>query len=43
MSGADRAESYLVIAKSLGTRATLTKPLPAEKLLGILHQLSHRQ
>jgi len=43
MSGAHRAESYLATAKSLGAKATLTKPLPAEKLLRTLHQVSHRQ
>ena len=43
MSGAHRAESYLATAKSLGAKATLTKPLPAEKLLRTLHQISHRQ
>jgi CheY-like chemotaxis protein len=43
MSGAHRAEGYLAIAKSLGAKATLTKPLPAEQLLRTLHQVSHRQ
>jgi CheY-like chemotaxis protein len=43
MSGAHRAESYLATAKLLGAKATLTKPLPAERLLRILHQFSHRQ
>ena len=43
MSGAHRAESYLATAKSLGAKATLTKPLPLEKLLRTLHQVSHRQ
>jgi len=43
MSGAHRAEGYLATAKSLGAKATLTKPLPAEQLLRTLHQVSHRQ
>ena len=43
MSGADRAASYLATAKSLGAKATLTKPLPAQELLRILQQVSHRQ
>ena len=43
MSGAHRAESYLATAKSLGAKATLTKPPPAEKLLRTLQQVLHRQ
>ena len=41
MSGAHRAESYLATAKLLGAKATLTKPLRAEKLLRTVHQVSH--
>jgi len=43
MSGADRAENYLDVARSLGAKATLTKPLHAEELLRILCQVSHGQ
>jgi DNA-binding response OmpR family regulator len=43
MSGADRAENYLATAKSLGAKATLTKPLSAGELLRTLHEVSHRQ
>jgi DNA-binding response OmpR family regulator len=42
MSGADRAESYLATAKSLGAKATLTKPLTAGELLQTLREVSHR-
>jgi DNA-binding response OmpR family regulator len=43
MSGADRAENYLAVARSLGAKATLTKPLHAEDLLRILRQVSQTQ
>jgi DNA-binding response OmpR family regulator len=43
MSGADRAENYLAVARSLGAKATLTKPLHAEELLRIIRCVSHRQ
>jgi CheY-like chemotaxis protein len=43
MSGADRAESYLATAKTLGAKATLRKPLTAGELLQMLHDVSHRQ
>jgi DNA-binding response OmpR family regulator len=43
MSGADRAETYLAVARSLGAKATLTKPLNAEELLRILRQVSNPQ
>jgi len=43
MSGSERAESYLAVARSLGAKATLIKPLNAEELLRILRDVSHRQ
>jgi DNA-binding response OmpR family regulator len=43
MSGADRAENYLAVARSLGAKATLAKPLDADELLRILRQVSNPQ
>ena len=42
MSGASRAETYLSVARILGARATLQKPLPAEQLLQTVPSSSQR-
>ena len=39
MSGVERAERYLSVAKSLGAKATLTKPLQVEELLQVLREV----
>ena len=40
MSGAFRAENYLKVARTLGARATLLKPLTGEALLQTLRDIS---
>jgi DNA-binding response OmpR family regulator len=43
MSGAERAQNYLAVARSLGAKATLRKPLHGEELLRILRQVLDQQ